>query len=154
MRATLFWIDYNSSTDTYEFSTNSPAHGYGLTVYLDTLLDNNSPRFTMGTGSQRFKLQAAEVQEQTETITGDWLLFLDEDDDEIYIRVGETITLRPFDEWTWKEGAIQNDHWYFPGDTNARQTHRTTGISQTMPEMSLPEAAGLLQTKFSSLTDI
>ena len=116
--ATLFWIDYNSSTDTYEFSTNSPAHNYNITVYLDTLLDNNSPRFTMGTGRQRFKLQPAETQTDT-AITGDWLLFLDEDDDEIYIRVGETITLRPFDEWTWKEGAIQNDHWYFPDDTNA-----------------------------------
>ena len=116
--ATLFWIDYNSSTDTYEFSTNSPAHGYGLTVFLNTVYDNNSPRYTMGTGSQRFKLQPAEAQTDT-AITGDWLLFLDEDDDEIYIRVGETISLRPFDEWTWKEGAIQSDHWYFPDDTNA-----------------------------------
>lgn len=114
----LFWIDYDSATDTYEFSTNSPSNNYNIRVYLNTLYDNNSPRFTMGNESQRFKLQQATPKEENAK-TGDWLLFLDEDQDEIYIRVGETISLRPFDEWTWKEAAIQSDHWNFPEDTNA-----------------------------------
>lgn len=117
-QATLFWIDYDSNTDTYEINTNSPAHNFSYLVYLNTLYDNNSPRFTMGNSSQRFKFVETEVKDET-ALMGDWLLFLDEDQDEIYVRVGETISLRPFDEWTWKEAAIQNDHWNFPGDSNA-----------------------------------
>lgn len=48
---------------------------------------------------------------------GDWLLYFDDDFDEITIHVGETITLRPYNKWEWKEGSIdvQTAHWNVGG---------------------------------------
>jgi len=31
--------------------------------------------------------------------------------DEITIHVGETVTLRPYDEWKWKEADVQSKYW-------------------------------------------
>ena len=48
---------------------------------------------------------------------GDWLLYFDDDFDEVTIHVGETITLRPYDRWEWKEGNadVQSKHWIIDG---------------------------------------
>ena len=48
---------------------------------------------------------------------GDWLLYFDDDFDEVTIHVGETITLRPYDRWEWKEGNadVQSKHWNIDG---------------------------------------
>ena len=46
---------------------------------------------------------------------GDWLLYFDDDfsGKEINIHVGETITLRPYKKWEWKENDqdVQTAHW-------------------------------------------
>ena len=49
---------------------------------------------------------------------GDWLLYFDDDFDEITIHVGETITLRPYNKWEWKEGGVdaQTAHWNVGGN--------------------------------------
>ena len=40
--------------------------------------------------------------------TGDWMLYFDDDFDEITVHVGETITLRPYDKWVWSDGRTVN----------------------------------------------
>ena len=62
---------------------------------------------------------------------GDWLLYFDDDfsndpsddipdDKEITIHVGETISLRPYNKWEWKEDDIdvQTAHWNIGGRDN------------------------------------
>ena len=51
---------------------------------------------------------------------GDWLLYFDDDFDEITIHVGETISLRPYNKWEWKEGNVnvQTAHWNIGGRNN------------------------------------
>jgi len=44
----------------------------------------------------------------------DWLLYTDEDGKKITIHVGDTITLRPYGEWEWKDGDIQQKYWDIP----------------------------------------
>lgn len=44
----------------------------------------------------------------------DWLLYTDEGGKEITIHVNDTITLRPYGEWDWKEGNIQTRYWNIP----------------------------------------
>ena len=48
---------------------------------------------------------------------GDWLLYFNDDFDEITIHVGETVSLRPYDKWEWKEGNVdvQTAHWNIGG---------------------------------------
>lgn len=60
---------------------------------------------------------------EVETIpdrAGDWLLYFNDDFDEITIHVGETISLRPYNKWDWKEGNVdvQTDHWNIGGRDN------------------------------------
>ena len=52
--------------------------------------------------------------------TGDWLLYFDDDFSEITIHVGETISLRPYNKWEWKEGNVnvQTAHWNIDGRNN------------------------------------
>ena len=51
---------------------------------------------------------------------GDWLLYFDDDFSEITIHVGETISLRPYKKWEWKEGNtdVQSAHWNIGGKNN------------------------------------
>ena len=51
---------------------------------------------------------------------GDWMLYFDDDFDEITIHVGETISLRPYKKWEWKEGSVdvQTAHWNIGGKDN------------------------------------
>ena len=51
---------------------------------------------------------------------GDWLLYFDDDFSEITIHVGETISLRPYNKWDWKEGNVnvQTAHWNIGGRNN------------------------------------
>ena len=51
---------------------------------------------------------------------GDWLLYFDDDFDDITIHVGETISLRPYNKWEWKEGNVnvQTSHWNIGGRDN------------------------------------
>ncbi len=53
---------------------------------------------------------------------GDWLLYFDDDfsNKEITIHVGETISLRPYNKWEWKEGNVdvQTAHWIIGGKDN------------------------------------
>ena len=110
--ATLFYVDRDNNQQ-YELSTFTPSNGYNTRGYLNLRTDSNTPRFTIGYSSQRFNL----IQTTKKEIIvdpdqhDDRLLFLDEDQDDIYIHVGDTITLRPYDEWTWKEGGIDSNGW-------------------------------------------
>ena len=69
---------------------------------------------TNGAGNSREWLYIREATAPVEPL-GDWLLYFDDDfsGKEITIRVGETITLRPYNKWEWKEGNVdvQTDHW-------------------------------------------
>ncbi len=106
---TLFWIDEQDGT--YQFYTMQPP-AYNWRIYLNTNNSDGTTRYRMGSdSSQRFTLQEA----KTINKKGDWLLFQDEEQDDIYIHVGDTITLRPYDKWTWKkeDEDIRNVHWRF-----------------------------------------
>ena len=69
---------------------------------------------TNGAGNSREWLFIREATEAVEP-AGDWLLYFDDDfsNKEITISVGETITLRPYNKWEWKEGNVdvQTAHW-------------------------------------------
>lgn len=51
---------------------------------------------------------------------GDWMLYFDDDFSEITIHVGETVSLRPYNKWEWKEGGVdvQTAHWNIGGREN------------------------------------
>ena len=91
-----FIIDKENNT--YQFQSFLPPD-FLYSRYLNTADINGNTWYGMGfDGNQRFVMQEA----QTSDKKGDWLLFLDEEQDDIYIHVGDTITLRPYDKWTWK----------------------------------------------------
>ena len=51
----------------------------------------------------------------------DWLLFLDEDLTSITVHEGDTLTLRPYTEWVWKQSDMQGTEyaggeWIFPNN--------------------------------------
>jgi len=113
--ASLFWVDEENGT--YQFSSNIPPR-YLTTAYLNTSNSGGSDRYSMGSDwSQRFTLQEAKTTDKK----GDWLLFLDEEQDDIYIHVGDTITLRPYDKWTWKNSTDTDAEyrWKFDNITGA-----------------------------------
>ena len=118
-RPTEFWID--NENNEYQFSTNLPPT-YNTRVYLNTTNVNGEIRYKTGTdSSQRFTLKEAGSKVEP----GDWLIFLDEELSDIYVHVGDTITLRPYDKWTWKDGNVTNAayRWTFsdsqaPNDWN------------------------------------
>ena len=58
--------------------------------------------------------------ETTPDRAGDWLLYFNDDFDEITIHVGETVSLRPYNKWEWKEGNVdvQTAHWNIGGKDN------------------------------------
>lgn len=84
--------------------------------------DNEYPGFfgapggTGGTGNTRIWLGIDYAVSPTERV-GDWLLYFDDDFEEITIHVGETITLRPYNKWEWKEDNqdVQTAHWNLDG---------------------------------------
>lgn len=78
----------------------------------------SAPRGTYTQDSNRW-LYIREVEIVPDR-AGDWLLYFDDDFSEITIHVGETISLRPYDKWVWKEGNIdvQTDHWNIGGRDN------------------------------------
>lgn len=73
---------------------------------------------TNGAGTSREWLYIREATKAVDP-AGDWLLYFDDDFDEITIHVGETITLRPYSKWEWKEGNtdVQTAHWNVGGNT-------------------------------------
>ena len=73
-----------------------------------------APGGSAGTGTTRTWLGIDYAVSAAEP-AGDWMLYFDDDFDEITIHVGETITLRPYDKWTWKESDIQSAHWNLGG---------------------------------------
>ena len=113
--ATQFWVDEQDGT--YQFSTMLPP-SWTTMAYLNIVDVNGSPRYKIGSDpNQRYTLDEARTVDEK----GDWLLFLDEEQDDIYIRVGDTITLRPYDKWTWKVGSDTDAayRWKFDGCTDA-----------------------------------
>ncbi len=69
---------------------------------------------TNGAGTSREWLYIREAKPIYDRV-GDWLLYFDDDfsGSEITVHVGETITLRPYNKWEWKEGNVdvQTAHW-------------------------------------------
>ena len=67
---------------------------------------------TNNAGNSREWLYIREAAKAVEPV-GDWLLYFDDDSSEITVHVGETITLRPYNKWEWKEGNVdvQTAHW-------------------------------------------
>ena len=72
-----------------------------------------------------------DIVDTTDTITTDqvvsgfitdsfsnWLLFLDEDVTSVNVTTGDSLTLRPYSEWIWKQDAELDEYkgayWYFP----------------------------------------
>ena len=45
-----------------------------------------------------------------------WLVFLDETADNITIGIGDTLTLRPYKEWSWDDPSEQGDAWIRPAN--------------------------------------
>lgn len=113
--ATQFWVDEQDGT--YQFSTMLPP-SWTTMAYLNIVDVNGSPRYKIGSDpNQRYTLEEARTVDEK----GDWLLFLDEEQDDIYIHVGDTITLRPYDKWTWKVGSDVNAQyrWKFDNISSA-----------------------------------
>ena len=79
-----------------------------------------APGGTRGTGNTRQWL-GIDYAVSASDRAGDWLLYFDDDYDEITIHVGETITLRPYSKWEWKEGDtdVQTAHWNIGGKDNS-----------------------------------
>ena len=71
-------------------------------------------------GSQTDRWLYIQVVETVPDRAGDWLLYFDDDFSEITIHVGETISLRPYNKWEWKEGNVdvQTAHWNIGGRNN------------------------------------
>ncbi len=69
-------------------------------------------------GNTQTWLYIEEVQSSTAS-GGDWMLYFDDDFSEITIHVGDTITLRPYNKWEWKEGNVdvQTAHWNVGGNS-------------------------------------
>lgn len=82
-------------------------------------------------------LDVVDVQEKTdeEKVIGafstesfsNWLLYLDEDLEEITINQGDSITLRPYSEWIWDQQNTVN------GQTVRWKTVNTNGIMNVTP---------------------
>ena len=72
-------------------------------------------------GSQTDRWLHIDIVETVPDRAGDWLLYFNDDFDEITIHVGETISLRPYDKWEWKEGDVdvQTAHWNIGGRNNS-----------------------------------
>ena len=75
----------------------------------------SAPGAANGSAEQRWLY--IKVVETIPDRAGDWLLYFDDDFDEITIHVGETISLRPYNKWEWKEGSVdvQTAHWNIGG---------------------------------------
>ena len=71
-------------------------------------------------GTTQQWLYIREVQNYSDR-AGDWLLYFNDDFDEITIHVGETVSLRPYNKWEWKEDDIdvQTAHWIIGGKDNS-----------------------------------
>lgn len=78
-----------------------------------------APGGTGGTGNTRVWL-GIDYAVNTPDPVGDWMLYFDDDFDEITIHVGETVSLRPYKKWEWKEGNtdVQTAHWNIGGKDN------------------------------------
>ena len=71
------------------------------------------------------------AEEFTTTFTTDsfssWLVFLDESATEITVGPGDSIVLRPYDEWSWDNPSNQSDYWINPGnDSTVRAAANVT----------------------------
>lgn len=65
-----------------------------------------------------------------------WLVFLDESTQEITVGPGDSITLRPYNEWSWDEPSEQGDDWTNPG-TDSAVTDAATVTPHTVTDSNL-----------------
>lgn len=89
-----------------------------------------------------------------------WLVYLDEDLTDINITTGDSLTLRPYSEWVWKQNAeleqYQGGQWIFPSSdwdswTNGGNTyyrHKQTGTVFR----SFPKNDGQLNENYTVVT--
>ena len=65
-----------------------------------------------------------------------WLLYLDEDLTSIDVTSGDSITLRPYSEWIWKQSdepaEYQNGNWVFPESDWNRETRIEGNVTYTI----------------------
>lgn len=97
--------DANNYTNVLSYSTNGEwGDGYF-----------SAPGGKNGTTNQEWLY--IRVVETVADRAGDWLLYFNDDFSEITIHVGETISLRPYNKWEWKEGNVnvQTAHWNIGG---------------------------------------
>ena len=114
--ATVLTIQAGNNPDYRIYAANTNNNQNALR-YCD---NNEYPGFfsavdgTNGAGKSREWLYIREAKPIYDRV-GDWLLYFDDDfsGSEITVHVGETITLRPYNKWEWKEGNVdvQTAHW-------------------------------------------
>ena len=117
--ATPLGIQAGTNPDYRIYAANNYNH---VLTYYDNFEQYDgffsAPGAANGSGEQRW-LYIKEVENIPDR-AGDWLLYFNDDFDEITIHVGETISLRPYNKWEWKEGNVdvQTAHWNIGGRNN------------------------------------
>lgn len=89
-----------------------------------------------------------------------WLVYLDEDLTDINITTGDSLTLRPYSEWVWKQNAeleqYQGGQWIFPSSdwdswTNGGYTYYRHKQTETVFR-SFPKNDGQLNEDYTVVT--
>ena len=117
--ATALTIQAGSNPDYRIYAANN----YNNVLSYSTNNDWGNGYFSAPGGKNGSPNQEWLYIKEVETVAdraGDWLLYFDDDFDEITIHVGETISLRPYNKWEWKEGNVnvQTAHWIIGGRNN------------------------------------
>ena len=116
--ATVLTIQAGSNPDYRIYAANTNNNQNALRYCENNQYDGffSAVDGTNGAGTSREWLYIREATELVEP-AGDWMLYFDDDFSEITIHVGETISLRPYNKWEWKEGDsdVQGAHWIVGG---------------------------------------